>query len=541
MPKLKANLKKIKEELNLTTKEIEEILFNYGIEVEEVNENENYIELDIVPSRLELFSTDSLIEHLKYFLNIKKAKFPEIEESNLKVFIDEKNKRKSLSFILEDIKINEEKLKEIIEFQEKIHTSLFRKRKKAAIGVYDLDKIKGNIYFKALNPKEIRFVPLKEDKEVVGKELLNTEKGKEFGYLLEKYGKEGYWPVFLDEENKVLSVPPIINSNDAGNVSINTKNVWIEISGDDLDYLKKHLPFLIKIFHSILKGKIKSVSHVFEKEIIKTKDLIKKEEVNENNFNWKLYTKKNLNWEEVKELLQRMAYIEEDNKLFKPWYRFDLHTEQDIIEDLIIALGINNLKASLPQLFTIGEVSKYNEKLEKLKMLLIGLGFLEQIGEILTHSNKLKELNLKQELKIKNSQDENFDTVRPSLLPSFLDLLSNNTLNPYPQKVFEIGEVVKNKKTEINLGFVWSENKITFNEARQIIDYLLKSLDIDYELKESNEKRFIEGRQAYIYVNGKKVGEIGEINPDILLKWKIEMPTIFGEIYLNNLFIEKLY
>jgi phenylalanyl-tRNA synthetase beta chain len=541
MPKLKANLEKIKKELNLTTNELEELLFHYGIEVEEVNESENYIELDIVPSRLELFSTESLIEHLKYFLGLKKAEFPKIEESSLKVFIDEKNKRKSLSFILENIEIDEEKLKEIIELQEKIHTSLFRKRKKAAIGIYDLDKIKGNIYFKALKPEEVRFVPLKEEKEIVGKELLNTEKGKEFGHLLKEYEKERYWPVFLDEENNILSVPPIINSNDAGNVSINTKNIWVEISGDDLNYLKKHLPFLIKILHTILKGKIKSVTHIFGKEEIKTKDLIKKEEVNENNFNWNLYTKENLNWNEVKELLQKMAYIEENNKLFKPWYRFDLHTEQDIIEDLIIALGINNLKASLPQLFTIGELAEYNEKLEKLKMLMIGLGFLEQIGEILTHTSKLKELDLKQDLKIINSQDENLNTVRPSLLPSFLDFLSNNTLHPYPQKIFEIGEIIKNKRTELNLGFVWSENKITFNDAKQIVDYLLRSLDIDYELKESDETRFIKGRQAFIFVDGEKVGEIGEVNPEVLLKWKIEMPTVFGELYLNKLFIKKLY
>ncbi len=541
MPILKANLEKIKKTLNISQLELEKLLFDYGLEIEEINEKENYIEIDIVPSRLELFSTESLIEHLEYYLERKEPFFPIIEESNLKVFIDKNNKRKSLSFILENVEIDEEKIEEAIELQEKIHTSIFRKRKKAAIGLYDLDKIKGNIYFKAVKPEEVEFIPLKEEKKVKGKELLLTKKGKEFGYLLEKYEKEGYWPVFVDENGEVLSVPPIINSNNAGNINIKTKNIWIEVSGDDLKYLKSHLPFLMKVFHSILKGKIKSVKHIFEEnnQIIDTIQLISRKKVK--NLNWEGYIKKKLSWNDVKRLLKRMGYIEENNELYLPWYRFDIKTEQDIIEDLIISYGVNRLQHSLPQLFTIGEFVEYQEKIEKIKTLMIGLGFLEQIGEILTHSRKLKILGLKQDVKIINAQDENLNTVRPSLLPSFLDLLSHNTLYSYPQKIFEIGEVVKNKKTELNLGFVWSENKITFNEAKQIIDYLLRSLDINYELKESDENKFIKGRQAFIFVNDEKVGEIGEINPEILLKWKIEMPTIFGELYLNKLFIKKLY
>jgi phenylalanyl-tRNA synthetase beta chain len=51
------------------------------------------------------------------------------------------------------------------------------------------------------------------------------------------------YPVFLDSDNKVLSLPPIINS-DATKISMDTKNVFIEITGTDLTKCKICLSIL---------------------------------------------------------------------------------------------------------------------------------------------------------------------------------------------------------------------------------------------------------------------------------------------------------
>jgi len=535
MPLLDGNLELIKKELDLNTKELNNILFDFGLEVEEINEENNEIKIDITANRLELLSNYSLIEHLKYFLGKKENSFPIIKESGLKVFVDKKNKRKTLSFVLKNVKIDEERLKDAINFQEKIHISLFRKRKKAALGLYDLDKIKGNIFFKALRPEEVRFIPLGEEKEVVGKELLKTKKGKEYGYLLEKYEKDGYWPVFLDEEGNILSVPPIINAEDVGNVSIKTKNIFIELSGDDLEYLKGHLPFLIKVFHSIFGGEIYGVETFFGDFSIKTEDLIKKKELKDLSF-VKRYFNLSLSEKEIKNLLKKVAYIEENNKLFLPWYRYDLFTEQDIAEDLAIAYGIDKIPFEEPKLFTIGKIDPLEEKKDYLKELLIGLGFLEVIGEFLTSNKKLVYFEKNNDIKLLNSADENFDTVRTTLKISLLEFLQNNNRYSYPQKIFEIGRIYYNKeKKEVeNLAFAWSENKISYNEAKQVILYLLERMGVNnrlLEFKESKKPYFIEGRQAEIFYKNEKIAEIGELNPEILLKFDLDIPTIMGEIF----------
>ncbi len=51
------------------------------------------------------------------------------------------------------------------------------------------------------------------------------------------------YPVFYDAKRTVLSLPPIINS-DTTKISMNTKNVFIEVTGTDLTKCKIVLSIL---------------------------------------------------------------------------------------------------------------------------------------------------------------------------------------------------------------------------------------------------------------------------------------------------------
>ena len=81
---------------------------------------------------------------------------------------------------------DDEKIKEIIDIQEKLHATLGRKRKKAAIGIYPLEKIKLPIKFEAKKPEDIKFIPLEASKEMNGRQILSQHPtGREYGFLLE--------------------------------------------------------------------------------------------------------------------------------------------------------------------------------------------------------------------------------------------------------------------------------------------------------------------------------------------------------------------
>ena len=69
-------------------------------------------------------------------------------------------------------------------------------------------------------------------------------KMKKFLPILEPFDK---YPVFHDQSGQVLSLPPIINS-EATKITLDTKNVFIEITGTDIMKTKVCLAVLAAQF-----------------------------------------------------------------------------------------------------------------------------------------------------------------------------------------------------------------------------------------------------------------------------------------------------
>jgi len=118
-----------------------------------------------------------------------------------------------------------------------------------------------------------------------------------------------------------------------------------------------------------------------------------------------------------------------------------------------------------------------------------------------------------------------------------------NKHNEYPQNVFDIGDVFKkNSKTEsgveerTHLVVGLCDVEVDFTKARQMLDYLLSMLGLKCQIKEIEHSSFIEGRVGSVVVNGKKIGIIGEIAPDVLKNWDLIMPVVAFELDLVELF-----
>ena len=145
-------------------------------------------------------------------------------------------------------------------------------------------------------------------------------------------------------------------------------------------------------------------------------------------------------------------------------------------------------------------------------------------------------------IEISNPMTENFQFVRPSILPSLLAAEAPSGNAAYPHRVFEIGKVayledseVTGTRTRQNLGFLTASSDANFNEAASQVASLLYYLDHEYAVAESDDPRFIPGRQAAILVKGKRVGIFGEIHPQVLENWTIGTPCAGGEIDLEEL------
>jgi len=524
----------------VSVKELEDILFNLGFEIDSLKGDE--IAIEITPDRPDLLSTHGLARAINVFLFEKPKKY-EAKKSEIRVFVDESVnsvRPYTVCSVVRNLKFDEQNLKEIVNFQEKLHETFARKRKKAAIGVYPLEKITPPIYYKAVEPQKIKFVPLDSDKEMNGNEILKKhEKGRKYGELL--LGKKLY-PIFIDSKNEILSMPPIINSAKLGKVTTKTKDVFIECSGEDIFTLLKTLN-LIATTLADFGGNIYSVEVIYPDKKLETPDL-KPEEVKINILNVNKILGTNISKEEAINFLERMGYLIEGGKIFAPCYRTDILHEIDIIDDIGRAYGVKNFKPDFPLIATTGGLLKKTKIKNRIRELMIGLGFQEVFTLILSSSEEqFSKMRFESKaIFLQNQIEKSINMLRVSLLPELLKVLKNSQHYRFPQKIFEIAEVIlPDEKTETksidktNICALISNSVVNYEEISSVLDSLFSNLHISYKLKEVRDKRFINGRSAKIVINKEEKGTIGEFCPKVLENFNLENPVVGFEVDLSLL------
>jgi phenylalanyl-tRNA synthetase beta chain len=527
--------KRFEKEIGKLDENMQEKISMFGTPFESLNNEE--ISIEVFPNRPDLFSFEGFKRSFLSFLGKNGKNKYEAKKSNYVVEIDksvEEIRPYTACAVIKNISFNDEKIKEVIDVQEKLHVTAGRNRKKAAIGIYPLEKIKFPIKYLAKKPSEIQFVPLEANMKMYGDEILEQLfTGREYAHLLR--GKK-LFPIFLDANENILSMPPIINSNETGKITEQTKDIFIECSGFNLEILKKILNILVCMFAD-MGGEIYEVKLKYNKEI-KTPDL-EKEKIKLDIKNVDKILGLELKENEIKNLLEKMGYEYKNKNVLIPPYRLDILHEIDLIEDIAIAYGYENLKEEIPKISTMGNEDKKEAIKRKLSELLVGLNFLETSSYHITNKEFLKKFQNSGLIEIENSKTD-YSILRPSLLSSVIKIFSENTDAEYPQDIFEIGKVfnLKDNKIKEEERLIVSSSAIdsNFTKVKQILDYLSRMLGITLEVEESETSNFIIGRTGKIIFNKKEIGVIGEIHPSILKNLRIKMPTSAFEIDLEEIF-----
>lgn len=506
--------------------------------------NEENVTIEITPNRPDLLSIQGFLRAYKAFIGkesgLKKYKI-NAPEKDFKVKIDSSVKEVrpyTACAIVKGIKFDDAKIKEIIDVQEKLHATIGRNRKKAAIGIYPLEKITLPIKFEARKPTEIKFIPLEMNEELNGIQILQRHPtGKEYATLLSGLDK---YPIFVDAKGKILSMPPIINSHETGKISDSTKDVFIECSGFDFSVLKKILNIVVTILAD-MGGRIYCMELDYGKKEITPNLESEKMKISIENVNKLLGL--NLKEKDLEKLLPKMGYDYKKGVVFIPAWRTDILHEVDIIEDVAIAYGYDNLIPEIPKVATIGEETNEAKIERKISEILSGLGLLEISSYSLIKEEESKKANLeKDKIEVENSKTE-YKILRPNLIIPALRIFAENKDNEYPQKIFEIGTVF-NKNGGSETGIAEKKHLTVayapgnFTEMKQTIDYLMKMLNIKCEIKEGKHDWLIDGRTGQIIVKNTNtnIGCIGEIHPNTLRDWNIKMPVSIIEIDLDEVF-----
>lgn len=538
MPTITLN-KKIFEKLvgkELPLEELKDRISMLGTDLEKIEGNE--IQVEIFPNRPDLLSEQGFARAFSSFIGVKTGlREYQLKKSGQKIIIENSVtdvRPYTACAIVKSLKFDNEKIKEIIQIQEKLHITFGRNRKKAAIGIYPMEKITFPVTYKADNPNKIKFQPLESEKEMTGLQILSQHKaGREFGHLLEGLDK---FPFFIDAAGKILSMPPIINSHLTGRIDENTKDVFIECSGFDYNVLSKCLNIIVAALAD-MGGEIHSLELEYGKEKKISPNLIpERMKLDLGYINKRLGL--SLPEKECIELLARMGYGYEKGEVLIPAYRTDILHQVDLVEDVAIAYGYENFEEDIPNIATIGEENPSEKFFRKVREILIGFGLLEVKNYHLMTKEELnyKMLLEKETVSLKNALGD-YNHLRNSLLPSLMKNLSENQHNESPQNIFEIGRIFNlDKKFETGvceknmLTISLCHEKTDFTEIKQILDALMSSLGIEYSVKESKHPSYIDGRIGEIYVKSKNIGVIGEIDPQVIVNWNLAVPVVGLEL-----------
>jgi phenylalanyl-tRNA synthetase beta chain len=550
------NLSKLNKylEKELTVEEIEETLIDMGMDLKgktKLEDGDIELKVELTAEKLDMISVVGIARAINYYRGFKKE-IPKykLTKGDYEVLVDESvnNIRPYVvGAIIKDLDITNEVLEEIIELQEKIHSSFGRNRKKAAIGIYPIDKIKFPIKYLAKKPEEIKFVPLGYNKELNGNEILELhETGKKYANLLKN--KEKY-TIFVDSKNEVLSMPPIINSETVGKVETTSKDLFIEITGFNLH----HLDNILKVLTTTLiemGGKAESVRVKYSNGEVYELNLDNQEDKFSLNYVNKIIGI-NISSKDLETLLPKVmiGYLGKENDLEKieiPVFRTDIWNDVDVADDIARAYGYNNIKPRLPSINSIGERKEFSMWCDSIVKTMTNLGFLELYTYMLSSTklhfdNILLDKNNYEYIKLIDSEDQGLNMIRRFIFPDNLNALLVNRKNKYPQKVFELGFVIDpdekedvKAKDEKHLSVLIADPNSNYTQIKQILDTLSKLYGLNFELKREEYPYFIEGRSASVYLNGENVGFIGELNPFVLSNFSLLVPVSMFEINIEK-------
>lgn len=455
----------------------------------------------------------------------------------------------SIGFAARGHKVSEDDLEALIQSQEKLCSNFGRKRKTIAMGIYRSDLIKYPVHYRGADPDTTSFVPLGMEQELTLRQICTEHpKGKEYGPIVSGHK---LFPFLHDDNNDVLSFPPVINSDRIGAVEVGDENLFLELSGMDLKDLLlaasimacdmsdmgfEILPVKVILGEETEFGSEITVPYYFQEPVSCSMAQIHK------TLGMKLSST------EVVKALNRMGMhaICDNDVVYATVaeYRNDFLHPVDLIEDVMIGHGLNKFEPEMPQDFTVGRLSPAEEMGRKVKDLMVGLGFQEMMYNYLGSKREyVDNMNFPQEkcIFISNPMSENYEVVRPSIIPSLLESESVSAHAPFPHKIFEVGKVAfrderdnSGTTTRNTLGFLASDSVMGYNDVSSLVNTLLYFLGKEFSLATlEGDARFIEGRCARIMIGQIEVGVFGEIHPQVLENWGSIMPTIACEIDLD--------
>jgi len=500
-----------------TTREFDDLCFEFGIELDEDTEESDrpivdgvqeppQLKIEIPANRYDMLCFEGIALNLKVFLGMQeipkwRLKAPANGEV-LKCYVKEETMQIRPYFsaaILRGIKFNKARYDSFIALQDKLHQNLARQRTLVAIGTHDLSTLKGPFTYEALPPDQIKFAPLNNTKEMTAPEIMTAfEKEKHLSKYLHIIRDSPVYPIIYDANRQVLSMPPIINSNHS-KITLNTTDVFIDITAVDKTKLEIVNHILVAMFSEYCEEPftIEPVQIISDHngETRQTPDLSPRNTTAEVSY-VNSCCGLSLDPADMASRLTRMGYTAKPSESSKdlidvsvPINRADVLHQADIMEDVAISYGFNKLPRSFP---TKGAVIAAPLPINKLGDIVRHESAMAGWSEVLplilcSHDENFGWLNKKDDgntaIKLQNPKTAEYQVVRTSLVPGLLKCIKENKGHSVPMKVFEVSDVAfkdmskeRKSRNERHFAAAWYGKSSGFEVVHGLLDRIMLML-----------------------------------------------------------------
>lgn len=473
--------------------------------------------------------------------------------------------------VLRNVKFTKDRYESFISLQDKLHQNLARQRTLVSIGTHDLDTVQGPFTYEALPPRDIKFVPLNQTKEMNSEELMAFyEKDKHLGRYLHIIRDSPVYPVVYDKNKIVCSLPPIINGEHS-KITLNTTNVFVEVTATDATKLEIVLDMVVTMFSeyaaepfTVEPVKIVSDHNDSTRVTPSLRPRITSVEIDYLNS----CTGLSESPESLAKLLSKMAYIakpsDKDANILEvsiPATRPDVLHQCDVMEDLAVCWGYNNLPRTEPnRSATVGGPLLINKLGDIFRTEAAMAGWSEVMPLILcSHDENFAWLNRKDDgktaIKLANPKTLEYQIVRTSLLPGLLKTIRENKSHSLPMKIFEVADVglkdeslERRARNERHFAAAWCGRSSGFEIVHGLLDRLLLMLRTSfitreqagkpdgYWIEELKEDTYFHGHAAAVHLrlNGKeqRIGEFGILHPSVLENFDLRQVSHFRNLFV---------
>eukprot|EP01134_Creolimax_fragrantissima_P002192 CFRG2192T1 len=563
---------------SMTDEEVDELMFEFGLELDEVTSEKKQIEkekgkaaadssnasediiykIDVPANRYDLLCMEGLVRGIRIFERqiepprytgtpAKERIIVEKETEQIRPYV--------VGAVLRNIKFTPDSYQSFIDLQDKLHMNICRKRTLVAIGTHDLDTVKGPFRYRALAPSEIKFMALKQTEELTAEQLMAKYKTdnqlKHFLHIIEN---SPVYPLIVDANDTVCSMPPIINGEHS-KITLDTRNVFIECTATDKNKASTVLDQMVAMFseHCDQPFTFEQVEVVMPDGSIETTPVMKyrTKQVDVEYLNKRVGIDESS--QSIAAMLDKMcipstAVDENTIEVEIPPTRSDILHPCDIMEDVGIAYGYDNVVETIPESTTMAIPNPLNKLTDILRIELAQCGFTEALTFALCSLDEsFKFMRQPRQngkaVTISNPATFEFQMARLDLAPGILKTIASNRSMPVPLKIFEVSDVVlqcdksdTGCKNERRLCAAYYGQYSGMEVIHGLIDRMFQVMDIPYDAEKGysyangENPMFLTGRSGFVKFQGKVVGHFGVVHPEVLGHFDLKMPTSLVEI-----------